>query len=141
VREEGIILKHHSRASACRGQVVDRLPAKHDLAIGDPLMAGDHAQRRGLPAAAWLQETAIRPLGHGEIDGINRHDRSITLCHRRERDVGRINHGSVLLQSAAAMPPPGLTNLPSADATDRSTPDAEVSVSQILEHHALGIEE
>jgi hypothetical protein len=30
------------------------------------------------------------------------------------------------------MPPPGLTNLPSADATDRSTPDAEVSVSQRL---------
>ena len=45
VREEGIILEHHSRASACRGQVIDRLPAKHDLAIGDPLMAGDHAQR------------------------------------------------------------------------------------------------
>jgi hypothetical protein len=39
------------------------------------------------------------------------------------------------------MPTPGVTTLPSADATGCSTLDAEVGVSQILEHHALGIEE
>jgi hypothetical protein len=139
VREEGIILKHHSRASACRGQVVDRLPAKHDLAIGDPLTAGDHAQRRGLPAAAWPQETAIRP--DGQIDGINSHNRYITFCHRRECNVARLNHGSVLPKSAAARPTLGVTTLPSADAPGRSTLDAEVGVSQILKYHALGIEE
>jgi len=64
----------------------------------------------------------------------------ITLRHADQFDVGGPDHGSVLLQTDAAMATIGATALLSADAMRHSTFDAEVGVSYILEHHALGIE-
>jgi hypothetical protein len=64
----------------------------------------------------------------------------ITLCYADQLDVGRPNHGSVLLRIGAATAALGATTLLSADAMRHSTFDAEVSVSYVLEHHALGIE-
>jgi len=63
----------------------------------------------------------------------------VTLRHADQFDVGRPDHGSVLLRTDAAMATIGATTLPSADAR-HSTFDAEVGVSHVLEHHALGVE-
>ena len=116
LREEGMVLNHHGRAAARRSQVIDRLLAKHKLAIRNPFMAGDHAQRGALSTAAWPQETAIRPVGNGQLDGIGCHDQSVTLRHPHERKVGRLNHRSVLLQHIGAVATPGLTIFPNAEA-------------------------
>jgi hypothetical protein len=58
------------------------------------------------------QGTAIHALEDCHIDSINRHDRSITLRHGDELDVGRLNYGPVLLQTDAAMAALGATTLP-----------------------------
>jgi hypothetical protein len=64
----------------------------------------------------------------------------ITLRHADQLDVGGPAHGAILLQTDAALATIGATTLPGADAMRHSTFDAEVGVSYILEHHALGIE-
>jgi hypothetical protein len=64
----------------------------------------------------------------------------ITLRHADQLDVGGPAHGSILLQTDAALATMGAMTLPSADAMRHSTFDAEVGVSYVLEHHALGVE-
>ena len=73
--------------------------------------------------------------------GVDYHDRSVTLRHPHERNVGRLNHRSVLLQHIGAVATPGLTIFPNAEAMGCSTLNAKIGVSQVLKHHALGVEE
>jgi hypothetical protein len=82
---------------------------------------GDHAKGEASGEGAEVvqcrrplapQGTAIHALEDCHIDSINRHDRSITLRHGDELDVGWLNYGPVLLQTDAAMAALGATTLP-----------------------------
>src|SRR5262249_43757730 len=52
VREEGVLLEHHVDRAAVREHRSDVLPLKDDHARVRGLEAGDHPERRGLPATA-----------------------------------------------------------------------------------------
>jgi hypothetical protein len=64
----------------------------------------------------------------------------LTPRHADQLDVVGPDHGSVLLQTDAAMATVGAMTPPRADAMRHSAFDAEVGIPYILEHHALGIE-
>ena len=52
MREQRVALEHHRRAARRRRQIGDVLGAEDDVALARLLVAGDHAQGRGLAAAA-----------------------------------------------------------------------------------------
>jgi hypothetical protein len=51
VRVERVVLEHHGDVAVLGRHVVDHAVADGDLAAGDLLEPGDHAQQRGLAAA------------------------------------------------------------------------------------------
>ena len=51
MRVEGVVLEDHRDVAVFGGHVVDHPLADADLAVGDLLQAGDHAQRGRLAAA------------------------------------------------------------------------------------------
>ena len=68
VRVERVGLEHHAEPPGTRWQVVDPGAADADLALGDLLEAGEHAQGRGLPAAGRPQEDQELARVHREIE-------------------------------------------------------------------------
>jgi hypothetical protein len=60
MRVERVVLEHHRDVAILRRQIIDDLPANADLAGGNFLKAGDHAQGRALAAAG-------RPHQHDEF--------------------------------------------------------------------------
>ena len=71
VRIERIALEHHGDVAVLRRQVVDHALTDPDIARGDRLEAGDHAQQRRFPAARWTyqdDEFAIRNADRHAMD-------------------------------------------------------------------------
>ncbi|MCY1245973.1 hypothetical protein D9M72_591670 [compost metagenome] len=70
MREQRIGLKHHRRAAPGRRKIGDDDIAEAQVSRRDVLMAGDHAQRRGLAAAGRTEEAAIASGGDFQADGV-----------------------------------------------------------------------
>ena len=71
VRVERIVLEHHGDVPVRGLDVVDHAPADLDLALGDGLQARDHAQKRGLAAAARPDQDNEFAIGDVERDAFH----------------------------------------------------------------------
>jgi hypothetical protein len=65
VRVEGVILEDHGDVAVLGGDVVDALVADVDVAFGDFLEAGDHAEGGGFAAAGGADEDDELAVGWG----------------------------------------------------------------------------
>ena len=68
MREERVGLEHHRNVAALRRQVGHVAFADEQLAGGDRLEAGDHVERRGLPAARRANQHDERSIGDLDIE-------------------------------------------------------------------------
>jgi hypothetical protein len=71
VRVERVVLEHHRDVALGRLEVVDDAAGDRDLAAGDLLEAGDHAQQRRLAAARRADdddELAVGDVGADAVD-------------------------------------------------------------------------
>ena len=71
VRIQRVVLEHHRDVALGRLEVVDDAAADRDLAAGDLLQPGDHAQQRALAAAGRPDdddELAVGDLGVDAVD-------------------------------------------------------------------------
>ena len=101
MREEGVALEHHRRATGSRRPIRDILVAEEDVADRHRLVAGDHAQRRGLAAAGWSQQATIGSGGDLERDVVNGEGVAIFLGDGNDFEIGGTGHRSgsqVILQ-------------------------------------------
>jgi hypothetical protein len=92
VRVERVALEDHRHVSILRRQVVDDAVADPDLAVADLLQAGQHPQRRRLPAAGRPDEhheLAVGDLEVEVVDGLR--PVRVDLRHLVVRDLG---HGA-----------------------------------------------
>ena len=87
MRKERVALEHHGGAALGRRQVADGLVAEHDVAARRRLVAGDHAQRRGLAAARGAEQAAIGSRPDLQIDRVHRDSVAIALGEAGEFDV------------------------------------------------------
>ena len=92
VREQRVALEHHGCAAPGRRQIVDVRIAEQNIAVGDGLMAGDHAKGGGLAAAARPKQTAVSPGWDLEVDQINGGRAAIEFGDRSEFDISRSGH-------------------------------------------------
>ena len=91
MREQRVRLKHHRGAPLHRREPDDVLAADHDLAGGRVLVAGDHAQYRGLAAAGGADEAAIGAVGDLEVDAVDHIADSVkALADARQFDIAAI---------------------------------------------------
>ena len=88
MREQRVGLEHHRRAAADRRQVVDDLVADHDVALADPLVAGDHAQGAGLAAARRAEQAAIAAVRDLQADIVDGARGAVELADADELDTG-----------------------------------------------------
>ena len=72
MRIERIVLEHHGDVAILRRHVVDDVAVDRDLAAGDFLEAGDHAQRRRLAAARWADQDDELVIRDVEVDALYR---------------------------------------------------------------------
>ena len=94
VRKQRKTLEHHGRATGRSGQVGDVAVFQQDVAAGDRLVPGHHAQRGAFAAARRPQQTAVTTAGDAQIDVVNgRLGRSITLGQRDDFDGRRCRGG------------------------------------------------
>ncbi len=68
VRIERVVLEHHRHVAVFRRHVVDDRAVDRDLAVGDVLEAGDHAQGRRLAAARRADQHDEFLVGDVEVD-------------------------------------------------------------------------
>ena len=68
VRIEGVVLEDHRHVAGPRRQPVDDLAGDADLAVGDVLEPGDHAQRARLAAARRPDEDDELAVGHVQVE-------------------------------------------------------------------------
>ena len=68
VRVERVVLEHHRDVAVLGRHVVDDAPADLDLAAGDRLEPGDHAQQRRLAAARRTDQHAELAVGDLDVD-------------------------------------------------------------------------
>ena len=87
MRKQGVALEHHRRTARRRRQVGDVLGSQDDVALARLLVAGDHAQGRGLAAAARAQQAAIGARRDAQADGVHRHGLAVALGHGHQFDV------------------------------------------------------
>ena len=87
VRVQGIALEHHGDVAVARRQVDDGLAADADVAGRDLLQAGDHPQRRRLPAPAGPDQDDELLVAHRQVD--TRHGPGLPepLLHSFEEDL------------------------------------------------------
>ena len=81
VRVERIVLEHHGDVAVLRRQRIDHPLADGDLARGDVLEAGDHAQQRGLAAAGRPDQHHELAVGNVDADAVQHLDRAERLAH------------------------------------------------------------
>ncbi len=84
VRVERVALEHHGDAALGRRDVVDQPPVDVQLAAGDFLESGDHAQQCRLAAAGRSDENDELALGDVEIDAVDHLYRAIGLADLRQ---------------------------------------------------------
>ena len=89
VRVQRVVLEDHRHVALARGQVVDDDVVDEDLAVGDRLEPGDHAQQRRLAAARGPDEDHELPVGDVQIDAAHRERAvAVALGDGFERDRG-----------------------------------------------------
>jgi hypothetical protein len=93
VRIKGVVLEDHRDVPVLRGDAIDDPFADLDLALGDLLEPGDHAQRRRLPAAGRTDEDGELPVLDLHVDVPHGREVSETLRDIRECDL---SHSSSL---------------------------------------------
>ena len=93
VRVERVVLEHHGDVAVLGRRLVDQGIADPDLAGGDLLEAGDHAQGRALAAARRADQDHELAIGDREVDAAHRLDAAIALAEALEGDRG---HGAPL---------------------------------------------
>ena len=88
MRKQGVALEHHRRAARRRRQIGDVLGSQDDVAFARLLVAGDHAQGRGLAAAARAQQAAIGARRDAQADRVHRRGLAKALGHGHQFNVG-----------------------------------------------------
>ena len=98
VRKQGVLLEDHVHRAAVRGHGRDVAPLEHDAALVGHLEAGDHAQRRRLPAAARSEQGEELALADRERDALDGSDPAEALADvlERDRDPSVSGHGASL---------------------------------------------
>ena len=71
VRVERVVLEHHRDVALLRRDVVDHAAADRDLAVGDLLQPGDHAQQRRLAAARRADQHAELAVVDLDVDAVH----------------------------------------------------------------------
>ncbi len=71
VRIQRVVLEHHGDVALGRLQFVDHAIADPDLAAGDRLQAGHHAQQRGLAAARRPDDDDELPVADLHVDAVH----------------------------------------------------------------------
>ena len=94
MREQRIALKHHRRTALGGRQIGDIGAADQNVAFADPLVAGDHPQRRGLAASRRAEQAAIGVGRHFQIDGLDGERRAVALADVDEFEIGGLGHGA-----------------------------------------------
>ena len=72
VRVQSVALEHHGDVTVLGRLVVDHLAADPQLALGDVFQAGDHVERRRLPAARRADQDDELAVGDVEVNAIDR---------------------------------------------------------------------
>ena len=102
VRIERVVLEHHGDVAILRRHVVDDVAADQDLAAGDVLEPGDHAQRRRLAAARRAHQHHELVVGDIEVDAAHGLDLVVLLDDLAQRDF---RHGVASALVAPAVRP------------------------------------
>ena len=79
MRVERIGLEHHGDAALGRRHLVHALAVDHQVAAGDRLEPGDHAQQGGLAAARRADEHGELARLDGEVDAVDDLDLAVAL--------------------------------------------------------------
>ena len=87
VGEEGVALEHHGGGALDGREIGDVAALDEDVAGGDCFVAGDHAQRAGLAAAAGAEEAAVAGFRDAEGDGVDRRGGAEAFGNVDELDV------------------------------------------------------
>ncbi len=88
---ERVVLEHHRDVAVLRRQVVDDLAVDHHLPGRDRLEAGDHPERRRLPAARGPDEHDELAAPHVEVEvGDGLRAVGVDLRQALERDLGHV---------------------------------------------------
>ena len=81
VRIERVVLEHHGDVALLGRHVVDDARADADLAAGDVLQPGDHAQQRRFAAARRADQDDELAVGDVDVDAMDDLRRAIGLAH------------------------------------------------------------
>ncbi len=92
MRKKRVALEHHRRAAGGWRFVVDDLGAENDVALGDRLVPGDHAERRRLAATGGPKQAAIGAGLDLQGDGINGQRVAVSLGNAGEFQVRGVLH-------------------------------------------------
>ena len=87
MREQGVALEHHGGAAPDLRQADDGFAADPDIAGGRNLVTRDHAQDRGLAAAAGAQKAAIGTVRDGQAEILDRHGLAEALGDAQDLDL------------------------------------------------------
>ena len=101
VRIQRVVLEHHRDVAFLRRNAIDDPAADADLAMGDFLESGQHAQQRRLAATRRTDEHAEFAVGDVDVDTTNDLRRAEILLHRSDADC-RHAPPSMSRSSAAA---------------------------------------
>ncbi len=107
VRVERVALEHHGDIAILGGHIVDDAVADADLAVGDLLQAGQHAEAGALATARGADEDDEFLIGNFDVQIVDGDDIAITLEDMFEGDAG---HG--IDSSLVLIPPEGAIAFP-----------------------------
>ena len=72
MRIERVVLKHHGNVAVLRRNVIHDTVADRDRTLRNLLQAGDHPERRRLPASRWSYKHNEFLIFHFKIDAVHR---------------------------------------------------------------------
>src|SRR6185436_1056378 len=113
-RVQGVALEHHRDLALGRREIVAALAGDQDLARGDRLEPGDHAQQGRLAAARWSDEDHELAVLDGQVGAVDDLERLEALAdvskdhfsHRVSPAERRSDHSPSLSFKLAAHGPP-----------------------------------
>src|SRR5262249_53922174 len=105
MRVERVVLEHHGDAALDGVGVVDAAAADLDVAAGDGLEPGDHAQERRLPAAGGADEDGEAAVLDAQVHVGDHLDDAVGLADALELDSGH-QRASPLRASAGRLVEP-----------------------------------
>src|SRR5271169_1522618 len=95
MRIERVVLEHHGDVAFHGFEIVDATLADADLAGGDGLEAGDHAQQGGFAASGGSDEDAKSAVGYVEGHTLHRLETAgIDFLHVAQDDLGHLTSPS-----------------------------------------------